>query len=155
MAINPTAPLPGVDLTGFTSASFNTASDSAPNANSVQWAITGTTGTHPAALREHTVSDPFTFTFERPAQFRLAPTVPTSGVLGSVPRNVYKVRTRKGMIPVVDQAPQTGMIESKISIPAGCETVDIENVRGMLSAHIGLLVDQIEKLSTLAQQGIL
>lgn len=155
MAITPTNPIAGSAQTGFTSPTYTITEDNPPNGHSEQWAITGIGGTQPSDVTASTVSVPFTVTVERPASFRAAPTLPTNGILGNVPRNVYKVRTRKGVIPVAGQAAQTMLIETKFSVPAGVDVADPDNMRAAVSAHVGLIDNLSASIGNLAVYGVL
>lgn len=155
MAISPTTTLPGSAQTGFTSPTFSLAPDLAPNGHSEQWVVYGKGGTQPSGVEVNSVSAPFTLTVQRPAQFRVAPIVPASGVMGNVPRNVYLVRTRKSVAPVSGQANQIMLIETKFSVPAGADVNDSDNVLAAYSAHFGLLEDQSSNLGQLAISGVL
>lgn len=139
MAISFAATITGADATGFTSPVFTASADTAPNASSKQIALTALTSGTAAGIRYHLPSDPFTLTYERPATFKGPVTLSASGVLPSVPRNVHTFRTRKGVIAVVGQNPQTMLIETKVSIPAGAELNDAPNVKAGMSAHVGCL----------------
>jgi hypothetical protein len=72
----------------------------------------------------------------------LSPVDPVTGVLRSVPKNVYKIRVRKGVTPLSGQAPQIAIGELSLAIPAGADIADPANVRAFLSLLIGSL-DQI------------
>jgi hypothetical protein len=131
------------------------ASDTAPNARSKQYAVTALGGTQ-TGVNAHSVSSPFTLTVERPAAFKLlGQPNPVTGVIANVGRNVFTVRTRKGVVPLSGQAEQTMIIETKISVPSGADTADTNSVRAALSAHIGLLSDQDAEIGTLAIDGVL
>lgn len=139
MAISFDLTLPLQDYAGFTTAIVTNVADTGPNAHSVQQAMTAeTSGTFPSGMVFHSVSSPFTFTAERPAQFRILPPVnPVTGKLGSVPRNVFTFRTRKGVVPLAGQSPVTMVIETKVSIPAGADVADPDNIRLGMGVHIG------------------
>jgi hypothetical protein len=53
--------------------------------------------------------------------------------------NQYTVLTRKGVLPLAGQPFAIAMVKTIISIPAGSDTADSEDLRAMLSAHIGSL----------------
>jgi hypothetical protein len=77
---------------------------------------------------------------ERPAQFRqLGTPNPVTGVINSVPMNVYKVRTRKGVDVDSTQPSKIASIETKISIPAGSDAEDAASIRAMASCHFGAI----------------
>jgi hypothetical protein len=62
-----------------------------------------------------------------------------TGLLLSVPRNVYKIIARKGVTPLTGQASQVALATVEISVPAGADFSDAANVRAMLSLLIGAL----------------
>lgn len=155
MSFGPSSPLTGASQTGFTSPTYTFVSDTPPNSRSEQLAVTALGGTQGSATA-HSVSSPFTLTMERPAQFKmLGQPNPVTGVVANVPRNVYVVRTRKGALPLAGQAAQTLLIETKISVPAGSDTADPDNIRAALSAHCGLLWDQSTGIGDTGIDGVL
>lgn len=133
------ASITGAAQTGFTTPGYTTTVDTPPNVNSKQVAITAITGTQ-AGVDAHSVSRPFTLTFSRPAQFGvLGKPNPTTGLIAQVPRNTYKVLTRKGVTPQAGQPSVAALIRSEIEIPAGSDVNDPANLRAAISAHIGVL----------------
>lgn len=142
MTWNPTSPITGAAQTGFTSPTYTLSSDTFPGVNGKQHAITALGGTQ-AGVTVHSVSAPFTVAFTRPINLRVLPPVGANGVtIGSIPRNVYKVITRKGVTPASGQNATVMLIETSISVPAGADTYDAANVRAALSAHLGALAQQ-------------
>jgi len=137
MALNPTSPLAGSAATDWTSPSFTFVQDVAPEQNGKQIAIT-VIGGAPSAQDAHSVAKPFTLNFVRPKAFR---TLPTNAVPGSsVPRNTYKLITRKGVkcdsggliMPVMN-------VVTELAVPAGAEYYNKEAVKSAVIAHIGFL----------------
>lgn len=154
MAISLTTPVTGASQTGFTSPTYTIVADVAPSALGRQYAVTALGGTQ-ANVRTHTASDPFTITFERPANYRSPPSVVSGSTLPNVPKNNYKVRTRKGTIPVTGQAAQNTNIETVIGIPAGADVADPSNIRAALALHIGALQQIAAGLGDTSVTGIL
>jgi len=155
MAIAISSPLPGASVPGFTSPTYTCVGDMAPNAAAgKQVAISAVGGTQ-VGVTSHTISSPFTLTVERPTTLRQVPVVGASGVLGSVPRNKFVVRTRKGVTPAANQQAQVMMIETIISVPAGSDTYDAANVKAAISAHLGLLAQQSSGLADTVLTAIL
>lgn len=141
MSFGPTSPLTGGPQTGFTSPTYTLVSDVAPNAHSEQYAVSAIGGTQ-TGVNVHSVSQPFTLTMERPAQFKQVGTPnPVTGIVSRVGRNVFVVRVRKGVLPLAGQPYQTLLAEAKISVPAGSDSADSAQVRAALSALIGALWD--------------
>jgi hypothetical protein len=115
------------------------AEDLSPEPNGEQHAVTGLGGTQ-TGVEIHSVSQPFTVTFTRPKVFKnLGRLNPVTGVLTSVPRNVFRLRTRKGVIPLAGQAAVTMQVVTEIEVPAGADSADPESVRAALSLHFGVL----------------
>lgn len=153
---NPTTPLPGATQTGFTSPTFTLLSDVAPDSNGIQHAVSALGGTQPASVDVHSVSKPFTLTAVKPKVLRtLGVPNPVTGVVSNVPRNRWKVITRKGVTPLDGQADQTMLITTTIEVPAGADLADPDNVRAGLSAHVGLLDDQSANLGDSLNNGVL
>jgi len=152
---NPTSPLTGAAQTGFTSPTYTLSSDVAPDSNGIQHAVTALGGTQ-TGVDAHSVSKPFTLTWVRPKVFKpLGRLHPVTGVLTQVPRNVWKLITRKGVTPLSGQADVTMLVTTTIEVPAGADTADAENIRAALSAHFGLIADQTDTLGDSSISGVL
>lgn len=155
MAFGPSSPITGASQSDLTTPTYTVVSDTAPNAHSEQYAVTALGGTQ-TGVNAHSVSSPFTITMERPAQFRqLGTPNPVTGVVSNVPRNVFTVRTRKGVLPLAGQNAQVMLVETKISIPAGADTADPNSIQAALSAHIGTLNADSTGIGDTAIDGIL
>lgn len=129
----------GAAQTGLTTPGYTLTVDTPPDVNAKQSAVTALTGTQ-IGVDAHSVSRPFTLTVFRPkVMAALGKPNPTTGLVASVPNNTYKVITRKGVTPLVDQPSKTAMIRTDLEIPAGSDVADPANLRAMLSAHIGFL----------------
>lgn len=149
------ASITGSAQTGFTTPGYTTTVDTPMDVNSKQVAITAITGTQ-AGVDGHSVARPFTASFTRPKQFQaLGKPNPTTGLIGNVPRNTYKLLTRKGVLPMAAQPSQVAMIRSELEIPAGSDTADAPNLRAMISAHIGILQSISAGLGDTAITGIM
>lgn len=137
-----TSPITGGAQTGLTTPTYTITSDVAPDSNGKQVAITALGGTQ-TGVTTHSVAAPFTITFVRPKSFKaLGQPSPATGRISSVPRNNYKVITRKGVLPLAGQPSQNLLITTIIEVPAGSDLADPANVRAALSAHIGALNQQ-------------
>jgi hypothetical protein len=102
------------------------------------------------------VACPFTLTFWRPKNLKvLGSPNPSTGVVSSVARNVYKLVTRKGVLPLAGQPYQTMLITTSVETPAGSDAADPANVRAALSAHIGALYQQSAGLGDTLVSGVL
>jgi len=140
MSITLSTPITGGAQSGVTSSSFTIVTDTAPDNNGKQVAVTAISGTGTAGMTVNSVSSPFTITATRPKSLKtLGVPNPVTGAVSQVPRNTYKVITRKGVIPLAGQAAQTMLVTTTIEVPAGSDNADPLNVRAALAAHIGAL----------------
>lgn len=152
---NPTSPITGGAQTGLTSPTYTFVSDVAPDANGKQVAVTALGGTQ-TGVQVHSVASPFTLTFARPKAFKaLGQPNPVTGRLPSVPRNTYKIITRKGVVPLAGQPAATMLVTTTIDVPAGSDSYDAMNVRAALSAHIGALNQQSAGIGDTGTSGIM
>jgi len=102
------------------------------------------------------VAAPFTVSAFRPAVFKqLGKANPVTGLIANVPRNTYKVITRKGVLPLAGQPYSTMLITTVVEVPAGSDLADSANVRAALSAHIGALSQQSAGIGDTAVSGII
>lgn len=155
MTISVTSPVTGSAQTGLTSPTYTVVSDVPPNAYSKQYAVTALGGTQ-ANVDVHGASNPFTITFSRPAQMRSAPVPnPVTGVMGNSPRNVYTVLVRKGVKPGTTQTPQVATLRADLSVVAGADLVEPEDIRAALSLLIGTLSQQSAGLGDTLINGLL
>lgn len=139
MSVSLPASITGGAQTGFTTPGYTTIVDTPVDVNSKQVAVSAITGTQ-AGVDVHSVARPFTVAITRPKQFQvLGKANPVTGLISSVPRNVYKLLTRKGVTPLAAQPAQVAMIRSELEIPAGSDIADPANLRAMISAHVGVL----------------
>jgi hypothetical protein len=126
----------------------------APDINGKQYAVTALGGTQ-SGVDVSTVARPFTLTMFRPKVLRvLGNPNPVTGIIQNVPRNVYKVITRKGVLPLAGQPNAVLIVTSTIEVPAGADLTDSSNVRAALSAHFGLLSQQSAGIGDTAVSGI-
>jgi len=140
MSFTLTSPVTGGDQTGLTSPTYTIAADTPPNSSGKQYAVTALGGTQSGVDASSSPSRPFTVTLERPAVLRqLGAVDPVTGQLRSVPKNVYKIRVRKGVTPLSSQPAALLMATLQLEIPAGADTADAANVRAALSLMIGSL----------------
>lgn len=154
MAITVTSPITGSAQTGLTAPSVTVVADTAPTANGKQVVATAMAG-H-ASITAGSVSSPFTMNFTRPVNLRvLGPVNPVTGQLRSVPRNVYKQITRKGVVPLAGQASDVMIITTEFSVPAGSDSADAVNIRAGVSAHIGYSTQQSANIGDTLVTGIL
>lgn len=149
------SPVTGGAQTGLTSPTQSYTADLAPDNNGKQYAVTTLGGTQTGATL-HSVASPFTVTMVRPRVFRsLGKPNPTTGLIRDVPRNTYKILTRKGVLPLAGQPYTTMLITTVIDVPAGADTADPVNIRAGLSAHFGALNQQSAGIGDTVVSGIL
>lgn len=155
MTISVTSPVTGTAQTGLTSPTYTVVVDTPPNAYSKQYAVTALGGTQ-ASVDVHGASKPFTITFSRPQNIRSAPIAnPVTGAMPNSPRNVYSVIVRKGMSPGVSQNPQTAVLRCDLSVVAGADLVEPEDIRAALSLLIGGMSQQSAGLGDTLVNGLL
>lgn len=155
MSFAPASPATGAAVTGLTSPTYTLTSDVAPNINGKQYAITALGGTQ-TGVDINTVSKPFSVTFFRPPVLRTLPQAnPVTGVIKNIPMNNYKLVTRKGMLPAANQVPIPAVITTTISVPAGADTYEPEDIKAMLSLHFGVGWAQASGIADTVVTGIL
>jgi len=155
MSFNPSSPVTGSAQTGFTSPTYTLATDQNPAPNGKQWAVVAIGGTQ-SGVDVHSVSKPFTLSVFKPQTLRTLPQAnPVTGLIKLVPRNNYKIITRKGALPSANQAPETILITTVIEIPAGVDNYEPEEVRAALSLHIGALSAQSAGIGDTSVSGLL
>lgn len=155
MSFNPSGAVTGATVTGLTSPTYTVTADTPPSNNAKQFAVLTVGGTQ-TGVDVHSVSKPFTVTMFRPAGLRTLPQANTStGVVKNVPNNTYKIISRKGASPASGQVPLVARITTTIDIPAGTDTYEPEDIRAMLSCHIGILSNQSAGISDTVLTGVL
>lgn len=155
MTISLTTPVTGLAQTGLTTPTYTVVVDTPPDSQSKQWAVTALGGTQPS-VRSHSSSDPFTFTARRPAVFQaLGKPNPTTNVIKFVPLNRFRLKTRKGVYPLAGQASTPSYIDTDISVPAGSDIADPNNLMAGLSFHFGCVSQQSAGIGDTARTGIL
>lgn len=155
MSFAPTSPVTGAAQTGLTTPTYTHVSDTSPDVNAKQVAVTALGGTQTGVLA-HSVACPFTGTMFRPKNPRvLSPVNPVTGILNSVPVNTYKVITRKGVLPLAGQAYKTMIVTTTIEVPAGADTADPNSVRACLSFHFGLVSQQSAGIGDTSVSGVM
>lgn len=155
MSFNPTSPVTGGAQTGLTSPTYTLSADTPPAINAKQFAVTALGGTQ-TGVDTHSVARPFTITMFRPTTPRvLGSPNPSTGVVNDVPNNVYTVLVRKGVTPLAGQASRIALFEGRMQIPAGSELADAANIKAMLSAAFGVLMQQSSGVGDTVVSGIL
>lgn len=137
MSFAPSSPVTGAAVTGLTSPTYTITADVAPSMNGKQYAVTALGGTQ-SNVDTNTVSKPFTISFFRPVVLKTLPQInPVTGVIKNIPMNQYKLITRKGAQPAVNQMIMVARITTIIEVPAGSDTYEPEELRALISAHFG------------------
>lgn len=155
MSFAPTTPVTGATVSGLTSPTYTIAVDVAPGINGKQYAVTALGGTQ-TGVDVNSVSKPFTITFFRPMALKILGAInPLTGIIKSVPVNSYKLITRKGAVPYANQQTLVARITTTIDVPAGTDTYEPEEIRAMLSAHIGTLSQQSSGIADTVLTGVL
>lgn len=140
----------GSAVSGLTSPTYTVATDSS-DSYSKQFAVTALGGTQPG-VTVHSTSSPFTVTFSRPKAAR----VPTLiGTQYQVPVNTYYFRVRKGVTAIAGQPARVAMVETRVNIPAGAETLDKANLDALFSAAAGAFAAQLQGLRDTITNNIL
>lgn len=152
---SPTSPVTGSAQTGLTTPTYTIVTDTAPDSNGRQHAVTALGGTQ-TGVDVHSVARPFTVTFVRPKVLKtLGNPNPVTGVVSNVPTNVYKVITRKGTTPLAGQPSKNLLITTIIEVPAGSDLADPANIRAALSLHVGILSQQSAGAGDTAVSGLM
>ncbi len=137
MALNITSPVTGGAQTGFTTPSLTVTADAAPELHMKQWAVTAVSGMPSVTL--HSVSSPFTVTLARPKNPKTLPQGSLSTSLArSIPNNRTSIVSRKGVTPASGYNARVAIMRTYADVPAGSETYDSANVRGLASLHFGV-----------------
>jgi len=154
MSLAPVSPVAGAVVPGFTAPTYTIIADTAPNINGKQYAVSALGGTQ-VGVDVNTVSKPFSISFFRPGVLRGLPQAnPVTGVIKNVPLNTYKLITRKGVLPAVNQTPMVARITTIIEVPAGSDTYEPEDIKAMLSAHFGVGSAQASGIADTVLSGV-
>jgi hypothetical protein len=155
MSFAPSTPVTGATVPGFTTPTYTIVADTPPNINGKQYAVSALGGTQ-TGVDVNSVSKPFTVAFFRPQSLKTLPAAnPTTGIIRSIPVNSYKFVTRKGAVPATNQTTQVARITTTIDVPAGTDTFEPEEIKAMLSAHIGTLNQQSSGIADTVITGVL
>jgi len=154
MSYTLTSPVTGAAQTGFTAPTYTVISDTAPDTNGKQSAVSAIGGTQ-TSVDVSSVSRPFTVTFVRPKVLKtLGRPNPLTGIISNVPMNSYKLITRKGVSPLAGQPARTMLVTTIIEVPAGADVADLPNIKAALSLHIGSLNQQSAGIGDTTGSGI-
>lgn len=142
---NPASPVTGGPITGFTSPTYTLVADTAPDVNGVAKSVSALGGTQTGVVVS-SASVPFTLLFTRPKQIRTLQALNGNGALPSVPRNVYTLSVRKGVIPLAGQPAVPALVKLEIQVPAGADAADKANMLAALSLMAGVLWEQSNEI---------
>lgn len=155
MAFTLSTPVTGAAQTGLTSPTYTIVADTPPDPTAKQYAVTALGGTQ-TGVTSQSVSSPFTTSMFRPKVYQyLGKANPTTGLIARVPRNTYKVITRKGVTPLDGQPIQNMVVTTMIEVPAGADLADPANVRAALSMHFGSLAQATSGIGDTTVLGVL
>lgn len=137
MSWAPSSPVTGAAVSGLTTPTYTLVADTAPDVNGKQHAVSALGGTQ-TGVDISTVSKPFTMSFFRPKVLKTLPAPnPVTGIIRNVPVNTYKLITRKGVAPGINQNNMVARVTTIIEVPSGSDTYEPEDIRAMLSLHFG------------------
>lgn len=155
MSFAPSSPVTGATVSGLTTPTYTLTTDVAPSINGKQYAVTALGGTQ-TGVDVNTVSKPFSTSFFRPAVLKTLPQAnPVTGVIKNVPMNTYKLITRKGVSPALNQNPIVARITTTIEVPAGSDTYEPEDLKAMVSSHFGVGWAQASGIADTIVSGII
>lgn len=150
----PTSPITGAALTGLTTPTYTLTLDLAPSFNGKQYAVLSIGGTQ-TGVDTHSTSKPFTHTMFRPVNIKTLPIANANGIIREIPINQYKIVSRKGAVPSVNQLTQIPKITTILEIPAGCETYEPEEIKALVSSHFGLLWANAQEIYNTVTTGVM
>lgn len=157
MSFTLSTPVTGAAMVGYlTNPTYTVTLDSIPGGGlTKQYAVTALGGTQ-ADVSVHSTSSPFAISLTRPATFKGLGTVnPATGALSSVPRNVWRLIGVKGATPLAGQPPVNCVIRTEITIPAGVDVADANEIAALLSFYIGALTQLGKETVDTLRYGIL
>lgn len=155
MAFAPASPVTGATEVGLSSPTYTLISDTPPDINAKQYAISALGGTQ-SGVSAHSVGNPFTHTMFRPKVLKvLGNPNPVTGIIPNVESNVYSNLTRKGVLPLTGQPIRVSTVKTVMDIPAGSDTMDPLSVKAMQSCHIGILWESSNDIGDTTISGVL
>lgn len=156
MAFNLSTPVTGAAVAGYlTSPTYTVALDSIAGAGlTKQYVVTGLGGTQ-TDVTVHSASSPFAIALTRPSKFRGLGALSPNGQLSLVPRNVWKLVMAKGATPLAGQAPVNVVFRTDITVPAGVDVADPNEVAAGISLYAGVLWAYAKDITDSLRYGIL
>jgi len=153
MTVTVTSPVTGAAQTGLTSPTYTVVVASAPDVNAKQYAVSALGGTQ-TGVDTHSASRPFTIAYWWPKALKALNYMVGMVNPPPIPKNVYKVITRKGVTCHANLPSQTMVLTTEIVVPAGADSADTPNVRAAHSAHLGALAQISSGLGDSSVSGI-
>lgn len=155
MSFAPSSPITGATVSGLTTPTYTITADTPPSINGKQFAVTALGGTQ-TGVDVNSVSKPFAISFFRPAVLRTLPQAnPVTGIVKNIPVNTYKLITRKGATPSLNQVNLVARMTTIIEVPAGTDTYEPEELKAMISAHFGVGWSQASGIADTIVSGVL
>lgn len=154
MTWSPDSSTTGGAQTGFTDPTYTLVDDTPPVVNAKQKTVSALGGTQ-AGVSANSASSPFTATFYKPAAIKQLPAAnPVTGLRGQIPNNQYKLIIRKGGFAAAG-VPVTAIARLTIDIPAGMDSYNAAEVRGLASFIVGLLSEESADFGDTLVTGVL
>lgn len=154
MAYSPDSSIAGSAITGFTSPTMTLVGDGASSSLARRHVVSAYGGTVGSA-RANSVAYPFNVEFRKPATVNRVPAAnPLTGVRPSIPLNSWVLRTQKGG-DAASGSPVLAQARTYLDIPAGMETQSPDDLKALLSFHVGLLVEELNDILDSLQTGTL
>lgn len=156
MSFTLSSPVTGAPIVGYlTTPTYTLALDSIAGAGlSKQYVVTGLGGTQ-TDVSTHSASSPFAISLTRPSKFKGLAPLQANGQLSGVPRNVWKLICAKGATPLAGQSPVNCLIRTEISVPAGVDMADPNEIAAALSLYAGVLYAYAKDITDSLRYGIL
>lgn len=141
MALNPSSPVTGSAITGFTAPTYTIVSDQAPDTFSKQWLVSALGGTQTGVTPQDSVANPFTITARRPKQLAIGPMSTLNGqLIGRAKRNKHSYILRKGGLVNTGSTQRDTLVgRLELNVPGGMEGAAAAEIKGAISAYFGFL----------------
>lgn len=148
MTWSPDSSITGGTITAFTTPTYTLAEDGGSDPNSRQHVVTALGGTQ-AGVVAHSISKPFSVTMVKPKVPKgLPPINNANGVRsGTIPKNTWWLIFRKGADSSSIDTNQQIVARLQIDVPAGVDSYDVANLRGLISFMVGVLNEESNDLA--------
>lgn len=149
MALNPSSPITGAAMTGFTSPTYSWTEDQAPDGNTRKFVVTAAGGTQ-TGVEVHSNASPFFVLVRRPGVVKNLPRIsPVTGQPIAIPVNEYRVTFYKGATIAGTVNTEAVMVaDLRVRLPAGIDLAanDTEELKALLSFLGGFLYSNVSGL---------